>query len=236
MIWAALACLAAVALAPLALSLWGAKTARSRRGAALNLHRAQLDELDRDLEQGRIAAPEHATAKIEVQRRLLAEAALEEGASRSSRMPLIVTLVIVPVAALLLYLPGSAPDLPAAPLARRLAEARAQAAEAETLVAQLNAKIATLEPKSEQARQGYTLLGNLEDTRGDLAAAADAWASALAIRFDPTLAAQVAEARSRVEGKVSPESAALFRQALAAAPADAPWRAVVEQRLASVKP
>jgi len=159
---------------------------------------------------------------------------MEEATPRSSRLPLIATLAIVPVAAVLLYLPGSAPNLPAAPLAERLAQARAEAAQAATLIAELNAKIATLDPHSDQARQGYTLLGNLQDTRGDLAAAADAWAHALSIRFDPTLAAEVAEARSRVEGRVSPDSAALFRQALAAAPADAPWRAIAEQRLASL--
>ena len=48
------------------------------------------------------------------------------------------------------------------------------------------------------------------------------------------LAAMAADAASRAEGRISPDSAALFRQALAAAPADAPWRSVVEQRLAEV--
>ena len=41
--------LAAIALAPLALSLRRAAVARSRREAAIALHRAQLAELDRDL-------------------------------------------------------------------------------------------------------------------------------------------------------------------------------------------
>jgi cytochrome c-type biogenesis protein CcmH len=234
MIWVALATMAALAMAPLAWALWGETTVRSRRLAAMELHRAQLAEIDRDLELGRIGAPEHAIARLEVQRRLLAEAASEEAGARSSRAPLIATLVVIPVAAVLLYLPGSAPNLPAAPLAGRLAEARAEAAQAETLIDELNAKIATLPPKSDQAREGYVLLGNMEDTRGNLPGAADAWARALAIRFDATLAAQVAEAHSRIEGKVSPESAALFRQALAAAPADAPWRTIAEQRLASL--
>jgi cytochrome c-type biogenesis protein CcmH len=234
MIWIALACMAALAMAPLAWALWGANTLRSRRIAAMELHRGQLAEIDRDLELGRIGAPEHAIAKLEVQRRLLAEASAEDGAARSSRMPLIVTLVVIPAAAVLLYLPGSAPDLPGAPLAGRLAEARTEAAQAEALIAQLNAKIATLPPNSDQAREGYVLLGNMEDARQNLPAAADAWARALAIRFDATLAAQVAEAHSRIEGKVSAESAALFRQALAAAPPDAPWRGIAEQRLASL--
>jgi cytochrome c-type biogenesis protein CcmH len=234
MIWLAIAALALVALAPLVWALWGSTVQRSRRSAALDLHRAQLTELDRDLEQGRIGAPEHSVAKLEVQRRLLAEAAGEDGATRSSLAPLLATLVIVPVAALLLYLPGSAPHMPAVPLAARLAAERAQQAQAERLIEELNAKIATLPPQSDQAREGYVLRGNLEDTRGNLAGAADDWQKAIAIRFDPTLAAEVAEAHSRIEGRVSPDSAALFRRALAEAPADAPWRAVAEQRLASL--
>ena len=234
MIWLALTALAAIALAPLAWSLWGDTLVRSRRDAALALHRAQLDELDRDLAAARIAAPEHATARLEIQRRLLAEAATTETAARTTRLPLVATLVFVPVAAFLLYLPGSAPNLPAAPLAGRRAEAAAQAADAQALIDELKAKIATLNPQSEQAREGHMLLGNAEDTRGNLAGAADAWAQALAVRFDPTLAAEVAEAHSRVEGRVSPQSADLFRRALAAAPPDAPWRTVVEQRLASL--
>jgi cytochrome c-type biogenesis protein CcmH len=33
-----------------------------------------------------------------------------------------------------------------------------------------------------------------------------------------------AEGQTRLDGKVSPDSADLFRRALAAAPANAPWR------------
>jgi cytochrome c-type biogenesis protein CcmH len=237
MIWFWIALAALAALAPLGLSIWRPGDARQRRQAALALHRAQLRELDRDLAVGRIGAPEHAVATLEVQRRILAEAALDDTAAspRSGATPLIALAVLLPALGLVLYLTSDpAPGLPAAPLAARLAEQRAQAAQASALVTKLQAKIATLDPHSDLARQGYVLLGNLEDTRNDLPQAADAWSHALAIRFDPTLAAEVAEARSRIEGRVSPQSAALFRQALAAAPADAPWRGVAEQRLASV--
>ena len=74
MIWLAIALLAAIALAPLALSLRRTAAARGRQEAAIALHRAQLAELDRDLADGRIAAAEHANAVLEVQRRLLAAA------------------------------------------------------------------------------------------------------------------------------------------------------------------
>ncbi|MDE2516395.1 MAG: c-type cytochrome biogenesis protein CcmI, partial [Rhodospirillales bacterium] len=86
--------------------------------------------------------------------------------------------------------------------------------------------------QSEQARAGYVLLGNAEASRGRLDQAVSAWQEALAAHFEATLAAETAEAMSEVAGHVPPEAAALFRRALAAAPADAPWRGLAEQRLA----
>lgn len=235
MIWGALLLLAAVAMAPLAYSIRHGARLRGQREAALALHRAQLAELDRDLGEGRIAATEHATAVLEVQRRLLAAAAPETVPSRGSRGTLLVALVLVPLAALALYLPGASPNMPAAPLAARIARARAAAQRDAALIDELRRRIASLDPKSDKARQGLLLLGTVEDARGNLPAAAEAWGQALKIRFDPTLAAQTAEALTRVQGHVTPEAATLFRQALAAAPPDAPWRSIAEQRLAEAR-
>ena len=107
-------------------------------------------------------------------------------------------------------------------------------ADSAAMADQLRAALAKVDPKSERGRDGEVLLGNLEAERGDFAAAAAAWNKALAVRFDPLLAAQIADATSRSEGRISEASAALFRRALAAAPADAPWRSQVEQRLSGV--
>jgi cytochrome c-type biogenesis protein CcmH len=79
------------------------------------------------------------------------------------------------------------------------------------------------------------LLGNAEASRGRLQDAADAWRTALAIRFDATVAAQAAEAITEVQGRVTDEAAALFRRALAESPADAAWRPMAEKRLAERK-
>ena len=232
MIWLALAVLAALTIAPLAWTLRRAGDARGRREAAMALHRSQLDELERDLAERRIDAAEHATAVLEVQRRLLsANATLDATPRTSSRAPLIAALVLVPLAAFALYLPGASPSMPALPLAARVAAAEKQRTDEAALVDRLREKIAGLDPKSEQARAGLVLLGNVEDERGNLPAAADAWREALNTRFDPLLAAQTAEAISRVAGQVTPEAVTLFQQALAGAAADAPWRGVVEQRI-----
>lgn len=226
------AALALAALTPLLLALRRGASPRGRRDAAIALHRAQLAELDRELTAGRLGAAEHASAVLEVQRRLLAAAAREDAApSRASRWPLRVALVAVPAAAFVLYLRAGHPDMPAAPLASRIAAAQAQAARDDALIETLRTKLAKLDPKSEAARHGYVLLGGAEAARGRYAAAAAAWKLALAQRWEPGLAAEAAEAQTRADGRVTPETAAEFRRALAAAPPDAPWRKLVEQRL-----
>jgi cytochrome c-type biogenesis protein CcmH len=236
MIWLAIVVLAAVALTPLALSLRRSVVGRSRREAAISLHRAQLAELDRDLADGRIAAAEHASAVLEVQRRLLVAAGSEETETAGrSRSPVLIALLLVPVGAFALYIVGGSPGLPAAPLAERIAEARQHAEQEGMLIAQLRQRLAELDPHSDRARQGYVLLGNAEASRGRLKEAADAWRTALAVRFDPTLAAETGEAITEAEGHVTDEAATLFRRALAESPADAAWRPMAEKRLAEVK-
>ena len=233
MIWLAALLLAALALMPLALVLRGRGMTRGRRDADLALHRAQLAELDRDLTEGRILPVEHATATLEVQRRLLAAAGTADPApARAARAPVLVALALVPFAALALYAVDGSPGLPAAPLVEQRAANEQRAAEGARLAAQLRGGLARLDPKSEQARQVLVLLGGIEEARGDYAAAATAWRTALETRFDPTLAVQAAEATSRAEGRVSEASAALFRRALDEAPGDVPWRSFVRARLA----
>ena len=236
MIWLAIAVLAGVSLAPLALSLRRAAVARSRRDAAITLHRAQLAELDRDLADGRIAASEQASAALEVQRRLLAAAGgTEPDTSANATSTVWFALALVPIGALALYLVGGSPEMPAQPLADRIAAARVREAREAALIAELRRRLTEIDPHSEQSRQGYVLLGNAEASRGRLQDAADAWRTALTVRFDATLAAETAEAITEVNGKVTAEAAALFHRALAEAPPDAPWRPMAEKRLSEVK-
>ena len=236
MIWLAIAVLAVVALAPLAFSLRRAAVARSRQEAAVDLHRAQLAELDRDLTEGRILPAEHANAVLEVQRRLLAAAASSEHAPRSgTASPVLIALLILPVGGLVLYLAGGSPNLPAEPLAERIAAAKARDERDSALIAKLRRRLNAIDPHSEQGRQGYVLLGNAEASRGRLKEAADAWQNALTVRFDPTLAAEAGEAITEVNGQVTQDAAALFRRALAESPPDAPWRPMAVKRLAEAK-
>jgi cytochrome c-type biogenesis protein CcmH len=235
-IWLAITCLAVIALAPVALSLRRTAAVRGRREAAVQLHRAQLAELDRDLAEGRIAAAEHANATLEVQRRLLAATAGYDGEPRvSSRASVLGVLAFMPIGAIALYLLRGSPELPAVPLADRVAEAHERAMQEAALIAHLRSKLSDIDPHSEQGRQGYVLLGNAEASRGRLEAAAEAWQIALKTQFDPTIAAETAEAITEVRGRVTEEAATLFRRALAEAPADAPWRGMAERRLSEMR-
>lgn len=210
--------------------------ARGRRDTALALHRAQLTELDRDLAEGRIEADAHQAARLEVQRRLLAAADLKDEATRgASRLPLIITAILVPLAAEGLYLINGQPDMPYAHAASA-AETAQQNADAEQLITTLRARLATMDPKDPMTGQGYVLLGNAEAGRDHLKEAAAAWSRALDSGFDPALAAQAAEAQLRVDGQMTDQTRALFQRALAEAPPDAPWKNLVQQRLSGVMP
>lgn len=232
MIWLGVALLAAIALAPMALALRRGAPARARREATLALHRAQLAEIDRDLAEGRLDTAEHEAAKLEIQRRLLAvDAAAEPAERHGARAPLLFLLPLLGIAGLLLYLAGGTPQMPAQPLAWRIAEAERQAAQEEILITQLRLRIAELPKDSPRRREGLMILGNAEARRGHMAEAADAWREILAMGFDPTLAAMTGAAIFQAEGKVTDEALTLFRRALAEAPPDAPWRPMAERMI-----
>lgn len=236
-LWVGIVVLGTLCLAPLGFCLRRARAARSRREAALALHRAQLVEVDRELAEGRILPREHEAAVLEVQRRLLAAAEMNETrTAASSRTGIIAALVMVPCAALLLYLVGGSPGLPAMPLKARMAAMQARVHEEAELIDELKGVLKTLDPKTDKARQGFILLGNAEARLGDMTGAARAWKTALDARFDPTLAVETAEAISEANGAVTPEAETLFKRALAEGDPHAPWRPMAEKRLQDLAP
>ena len=128
-----------------------------------------------------------------------------------------------PLAALALYLWHGAPGMPSAPYAERQAalarmesERGAAAAQEEALLARLREVLAQQDPRSERAREGYVMLGRAERSRGRLAEAAAAFTTALEARFDPDLAAQLAQVL--LEADRGEEAARLLAGALAQAP------------------
>lgn len=260
MIWLLVGVVALAAMTPLAIAVLRPARARGRAEADLALYRAQLAELDRERDAGRLDATAHAAATLEVQRRILS-APRDDAASagRSSAAIIAAALFLVPAAAIGLYLVRGVPDMPSAPYDLRRQQQEAE----EGLLNALRQRIAQVDPNSEPARQGFLLLGNAERNRGRNAAAAEAWARALAIRFDPQLAGDLAELQ--IEENNLAEAASLLARALgnapgdprlrfltglaearagrpanarsvwtallADAPRDAPWRSVVERQL-----
>lgn len=259
-IWLLVGALAIVAMLPLAITVFRPARARGRAEADMALYRAQLAELDRERDAGRLDPTAHAAATLEVQRRILAapkDAAAEVG--KRSGAVVAAALFLLPAAAVGLYMVRGVPEMPSAPYDVRRQQAEAE----EQLLRTLRDRIAQLDPNGEPARQGLVLLGNAERNRGRLEPAAEAWNRALAIRFDAQLAGDLAELQ--IEEQKHAEAAALLVRALARepgdprlrflaglaearagrpanarsvwtalladAPRDAPWRQVVERQL-----
>ncbi|MBL6456043.1 c-type cytochrome biogenesis protein CcmI [Belnapia sp. T6] len=258
--WPLLGLLAAAALLPLAATLLRPAAARGRREADRALYDAQMAELAREREAGRLDEAAHRAAVLEVQRRLLAapaEAGLRTG--RGTRLALGALVVVVPLAALGLYWTTGAPGMPSAPYALR----QEVASRDEEVLTLLRSRLAAIDPNSPQAQEGYRLLANAERSRGALGPAADSYRRALAARFDADLASQLAqvllednkiEEAARVLAAALPQAPRhvglrfltglvearsgrpenarnLWRALIADAPPEAPWRAMVERRM-----
>ena len=233
MIWLSIALLSAITLLPAGFTLWRRAVARDERSTALALHEAQLVELDRDLDIGMIAPSEHGIAQLEIQRRILvADRAPASMVDRAGRVKIILALALIPLVAIGLYWTGGHPGFPAQPLQPRLEALAQRDMRANKVIDQLKDALSKMSMNDPQLRQGYILLGQAEASRGHEHAAMDAWRKALELRFEPDLAIELAEEQVRAEKHISADSLALYRQALDAAPKDAPWRQAVEQRIA----
>lgn len=259
--WLPLILLALAALLPLAAAVLRPQAARGRREADVALYRAQLAELDRERDAGRLDEAGHRAARVEVQRRLIAAADQAEAEVSAGRSPavLVALVPLLAAAGVGLYLLRGSPGMPSASLTQR---AEVQARD-DQLLATLRARLAQLDPRSEQARQGWVLLGNAERGRGNMAAAIEAWERAAAARFDAEIAGELAEAeiqrdrpdaalawiarglalapqdiRLRFLGGMAEAAAgrsdrarAYWQALIADAPPDAPWRAMLERRI-----
>jgi cytochrome c-type biogenesis protein CcmH len=159
MIFAYMLGLAILLMVPVFFTFRGNSAARGRRDSAMALHRAQLDELQRDLAEGRIAESEFAGAKLEIERRLLSADALSDpNLDGSAKLLLIGTAAAVPVMAFLLYLPGSTPNVPSEPHAQWVVQEQRSQQQVDVLIAELRAHLAALNPTSADASEGQALL------------------------------------------------------------------------------
>ncbi len=136
---------AATSLSVLAPLHRASRAARSERDQALAIYRDQLGEVERDVDRGVIGETEAEAARTEISRRLLRtgqeDAGEKTAGSPHGRRVAAIAVIAMPLAALGFYLFVGNPEMPAEPLAARLAAPTGQQ-DIATLVARVEAHLA----------------------------------------------------------------------------------------------
>jgi cytochrome c-type biogenesis protein CcmH len=193
------------------------------------VYRDQLRELERDVARGLIDAGEAASARLEIERRLLAADAVEAPAPRrqtGSPALAVVLALLLPAAAALIYLGIGAPGVPDDPYAARRQE-RAQAAAGDH--SDLEKTAATLEQRL-KAEPGnaddWLLLARSEAALSHWQKGADAYQQALRLTQDrPDIAASYGEMLVIAAGGiVTPDAQHAFNTAIGKDPGNAEAR------------
>jgi cytochrome c-type biogenesis protein CcmH len=123
MIWVVFALMTGAAILSLLWPLAGRPTGLARREVETSLYKAQLQDLQRDVERGLMSEADAEAAKAEAARRLLAATAGEpevQPSRKNIRIAAIFALLVLPALALALYDHLGAPDYPDLPLQARL--------------------------------------------------------------------------------------------------------------------
>ena len=179
------------------------------------VYRDQLSELARETEEGMIPPSEAETARTEIARRLLkADAKADERSSSSASLrnsALMASIIAVPLFTLTFYVLRGSPELPAVPLAARLANAESNR-DLEALIAKVEAHLAQnpLDPEGWRAiAPAYRALGRYEDS-------ARAYARALETgKADASLYADMGEVLATgAQGIVTRQASDAFDMAL----------------------
>ena len=268
--WILVAILTAAVAAVLLLPLLRGPVAGTQSDAShdVEVYHDQLEELKRDEATGLIGAGEAELARAEVARRLIAASKAEarSGASptqRRNRLAQAFVIVLLPAIGLCLYLVTGRPELPAQPLAERLAN---PGNDISILIARAENHLA----RNPDDGAGWDLLAPIYYRSGRMEDAANAFAQAIRVlgpnpdRLDgqaETLIALAngivtAEARKALEQSLAlkadnpragyylalaleqdgrkPEALAAFETLAKQAPADAPWLPLVNRHIAGL--
>ena len=267
MIWALFALMALAVVVALLWPLLRTPAAPAERAAYdMTVFHDQLAEVDRDLDRGVLTIGEADSARLEIQRRLLAASKLapEQMHSETPAMRSLLTAglaVVVPIAALALYMTVGAPQLPAG--GRPQAGSDAQVA---MLVEKLAAKMKA-EPDNPE---GWSMLARSYRQMERFADAANAYRNLMRLLPDDaggyagfaeasigaaggTVSAEAREALiqalrrdrdepsakfylglERAQAGDAKAALAIWRELTASAPADAPWMNMVRGQMAQV--
>jgi cytochrome c-type biogenesis protein CcmH len=234
--------------------------------AAVGIYRDQLAELSRDLDRGLIQPDEAEAARTEIARRLLrADAAARNSAAtgdRRLRNAAAVAVVIMPLAALSVYVGLGSPALPDQPLAARLSappdtlDLAVQVARIDEhlarnpddgrgweVIAPVYVRVGRLDDAVNAYRNAIRVLGSTAEREVKLGlamvSASDRVTDEAVAAFQRAVALAPADLTAHLylakafEERGNPADAAgVWRDLLTKAPADAPWRADVETELA----
>ncbi|KZK86400.1 formate-dependent nitrite reductase complex subunit NrfG [Pseudovibrio sp. Ad46] len=213
--WLVLAILtAAVALAVLVPLARSPKVSPDERNDEA-VFRAQLEEIQKDLERGVIAPDMAEAAKIEVSRRLLAAHKQNQGDHQSApskmrmRIVQLTAVVLIPLAALGMYLQYGSPEIPDQPRAERLAETAGQA-DLEVLIARTEDHL----KENPNDGQGWAVIAPVYMRTSQFDKARRAYAQALS-QFPENLDFMVGWAEASIfanEGQVSDEVEKVLRR------------------------
>ncbi|MFQ5784537.1 MAG: c-type cytochrome biogenesis protein CcmI [Alphaproteobacteria bacterium] len=191
----------------------------------VEIYRHQLDELDRDVERGLISSEEAETARLEVERRMLAATATEtavpprETPASPALIAAFAIVVGLPLAAGSLYLWMGSPGLESRPFAERqtaASESVAEAPDIEGMVARLAERLRS-EPDN---LEGWLMLARSYGVLERYEEGITALEHALRLtNRDPNVLAMLGEFHIlAADGVVTPKAAALLSEALAADP------------------
>jgi cytochrome c-type biogenesis protein CcmH len=181
-------------------------------------YRAQLREIERDVERGQLPADEAASARTEAARRLIAADAAETaealapGSPRRRRVAALAILVCVPAISLGVYLSLGQPETPDAPLAQRKADPSSPEA-IQFAIAKIEARLAA---KPDDQR-GWEVLAPVYMRLGRFDDAVGAYKQLLRLKGenDPNLLSAYGEALlAAANGVVTSEAHAVFDAAL----------------------
>ncbi|HEY0184557.1 MAG TPA: c-type cytochrome biogenesis protein CcmI [Rhodopila sp.] len=216
-----LAALAFATLLPIiAPLLRGSRSGPERASFDQAVYRDQLQELDRDMARGLITTAEAGTARLEIQRRLLAADRLPAVPPRLSRSPVLaaVVFVVIAVGSVSLYVSLGAPGLPDEPFAGREAELASS-----NRPSSLQQAADTLSAKLRQNpadAQGWLLYGRTLGMLGQWDRAEDAYRHAIDLgQTTPDVLGDHAEVMiMQAGGTVTPAAESALQQVLKADP------------------
>jgi len=211
----AAALLLAVSLALLARPWWrrAGTSGASRRDLNTTIYRDQLRELDRDLANGQLAEADHQTARAEIQRRLLEDAAQDDTplvATAHPRRTLIALLVALPLLGAGLYAVLGSPAA--------LDQAQRRDFSQQDIDKMVSGLAAKLENEPDNL-QGWAMLARSYKSMRRTAEAERAYEKAFAlVEQDPQLLADYADLLASKTGDLAGRPEQLIAKALALDP------------------